>query len=91
MFIIEDEFHAEWQDGEFATLHDAISELKRRAKIPWDEEPNKAPCTNWRNCGRQYVVIEYDDSVSPWKEQSRIYILDIRAKGVKWLESASIS
>lgn len=44
-FVIEDDFHAE-QSGEFATEHEALAELRRRAELPWDKEPNQAPCTN---------------------------------------------
>lgn len=84
MFVIEDDLHGELQDGQFATRQDAISELKRRAKIPWDQAPNKAPCQSWRTCGRNYAVIEYDDSCSPWKELSRIYVLKVFATGVMW-------
>jgi hypothetical protein len=34
MFIIEDESHAEPQNGEFQTFEDAFRELERRSKIP---------------------------------------------------------
>lgn len=84
MFVIEDELHAELQDGDFATLQDAISELKRRAKIPWDQVPNQAPCQSWRTCGRRYAVIVYDDTHSPWKELSRTYVLEVLATGITW-------
>ena len=46
MFLIEDEWHAETQEGEFASFQDAFAELKRRATLPRDEPPNCAPCTN---------------------------------------------
>lgn len=84
MFIIEDDLHAEQQDGEFESLNAAIAELERRAGIPWDAPPNLAPCMSWRTCGRKYVVIEVDDTQAPWKEVSRIEVLDISADGVKW-------
>jgi hypothetical protein len=84
MFIIEDELHAEWQDGQFATLEDAISELRRRASIPWNMEPNRAPCMSWSTCGRRYEVIELDISHSPWRELQRIAVLEISAKGAEW-------
>lgn len=83
MFKIEDERHAEPQVGEFATFEDAVAELRRRAQLPWDQQPNVAPCTNWRNCGRNYEVIEYDDSV-PWKELSRTLVLEVDAQGARW-------
>jgi hypothetical protein len=85
MFVIEDEKHAEPQAGEFSTLAEAISELKRRAALPWDEPPNVAPCTNWRNCGRSYEAIEYDTSANLWRELQRIPVLEVTAVGAKWL------
>lgn len=84
MFVIEDELHAEWQ-GEFQTRQHAIAELRRRALIPWNEEPNAAPCTSWVTCGRSYELVEYDDSTVPWKQLSRALILEISASGVRWL------
>lgn len=84
MFVIEDERHAGPQ-GQFSTLREAMAELKRRADLPWNQKPNVAPCTNWRNCGRHYEVIEYDDSTKPWRELRRISALEISAKGVQWL------
>jgi hypothetical protein len=83
MFMIEDERHAEPQ-GQFENIRLAIAELKRRSTIPWDQEPNRAPCGNWSACGRSYEVIEYDDSHSPWKELRRMPALDISAAGIKW-------
>ena len=84
MFVIEDEAHAEPQEGLFQTRQQAVAELQRRAAVPWDEEPNRAPCTNWVNCGRRYELVEYDDTVLPWKELSRNLILNISAAGVRW-------
>ena len=50
-FIIEDEAHAE-QHSSHATFADAVAELHRLAEIPWDQEPNLAPCTSWRRAFR---------------------------------------
>jgi len=83
VFVIEDECHAE-QHGQFATLQDALTELRRRATIPWNQEPNVAPCTNWRACGRNYELVEYDDSHYPRKELRRIPVLTISASGIHW-------
>ncbi|MBX9792336.1 MAG: hypothetical protein K2Y37_25835 [Pirellulales bacterium] len=85
MFVIEDERHAE-SVGQFKGLDLALVELRQLATIPWDQQPNLAPCTNWRNCGRTYEVVEYDDSQSPWKELRRISALEISATGVQWAE-----
>lgn len=84
MVVIEDEYHRELQ-GRFATLSDAMGELAKRATIPWDEEPNRAPCQRWRTCGRNYELIEYDDSQVPWKELRRIAVLKVTAAEVRWL------
>jgi hypothetical protein len=46
MFIIEDEIHAEPQKGEYITFEDALAELQKKSIIPWDEKPNRCPCTN---------------------------------------------
>jgi hypothetical protein len=83
VFVIEDEIHAEWQ-GRYATFEDAIAELRRRSAVPWEQPPNLAPCTSHDTCGRQYVVIEFDVSFSPWKELKRTPVLEISASGVKW-------
>jgi hypothetical protein len=84
MFIIEDEKHAELQQGEFKTFDEAIERLKSISQIPWDNEPNKCPCTNWKECERNYQIVEYKTTETPWTELQRIDILTVSAKGVKW-------
>jgi hypothetical protein len=61
MFVIWDEAHDE-RHGRFQTREEAVVELQRRAAIPWNEEPNRAPCTTWRNCGRRYELVECNDT-----------------------------
>lgn len=90
MFLIEDELHAERQDGEYPTLDAALAELRRRAGLPWDAQPNLAPCTGWRNCGRHYQVIEYDTSSSPWRELRRAELLRVSASGVEWVHPGAL-
>ena len=85
MYVIEDEEHAELQDGEFESVQDAVRELKRRAALPWDKSPNLAPCDSWQTCGRRYELVEYDTSSRPWKELARTPALEVSAKGVQWL------
>jgi hypothetical protein len=36
-----------------------------------------------QKCGRRHEVVEYDDTVSPWKELSRNLVVDISAAGVR--------
>ena len=81
-FVIEDSEHCE-QSGSFATLEDAISELRRRATIPWHDEPNAAPCVSWKTCGRKYGIVEWDSEAS--RERRRTPYLEISARGVMWL------
>jgi hypothetical protein len=83
MFIIEDEIHSELM-GEFESFEKALLELKRISKTPWDQEPNRAPCTSWKTCGRSYEIIEFDNSKIPWKEIRRSYILEIKQNKIKW-------
>jgi hypothetical protein len=82
MFEVEDEVHAESQ-GVFPTFDAAMAELKRRASIPWDCDPNRAPCISWRTCGRRYEIIEYNDH-EPAVALRRILALEVRASGVTW-------
>ena len=84
MFVIEDELHGETL-AEFPTFDAALAELRRRAAIVWDREPNLAPCNNWRTCGRRYEIVEYDASSPPWHEIRRVPALDISARGVTWI------
>jgi hypothetical protein len=81
MFVIDDEARCEPQEGKFHTRADAMSELERTALIPWNEEPNRAPCINWRNCGPRYLILEWNDAEG---ELSREFILAASAKGVEW-------
>ena len=83
MFVIEDEIHADWH-GRYSCIDEVMAELRRLAQIPWDQAPNTAPCISWKTCGREYIVIEYDDSQLPWKELRRIPVFEISASGVKW-------
>jgi hypothetical protein len=56
---IEDEIYCE-RAGPYESFEAAVAELRRRAGIAWDAAPNQPPCTSWRTCGREYVVLEYD-------------------------------
>ena len=70
IFVINDEAHGDWS-GEFSNFEAALQDLKARAKLPWDQKPNLCPCMSWKTCGRNYEIIEYDESDGePWKEIS---------------------
>ena len=83
IFVIDDELHAESQ-GEYDSLDEAISELRRRAALPWNQTPNIVPCADWKTCGRSYEIVEYDQTSIPWKELRRIPALKISASELAW-------
>ncbi len=84
MFVIDDELHAEHR-SDFDSFEEAMEQLKEWSTIPWDQPPNLAPCTGWRDCGRNYAIIEYDDAEVPWKELTRTPVLRITKSGAEWL------
>ena len=84
-FSIEDEVHAEWQ-SDFATFDDALSELEKRAKIPWNEKPNVCPCTGWKTCERLYTITEFIVGDNTFKPQKKEEVLMISSKGAFWLK-----
>lgn len=84
IFAIEDEHHCEL-GASFATEREALAELERLATLPWDAQPNRAPCTSWEDCGRRYVLVEYDDSGTRWRQIRYTEMLDISARGTHWL------
>ena len=83
VFIIEDDIHADWI-GQYATLEEAVAELRRRAALPWGEFPNTAPCKSSRTCGRKYQILEYDPSTVPWTKLRCLPALDVSARGTIW-------
>ena len=88
MFIIEDERHAEWV-GEYGTREEAVAELQRLSKVPWDQTPNQAPCTGWETCGRSYELVEFDAASTPWRELQRQPALNVSRAGAEWLLGAA--
>lgn len=84
IFVIEDEAHGE-PGAQFATKEAALVELRRLAKLPWDSPPNQAPCMSWETCGRCYMLVEYDERWSPWRQRASVPMLEGSKKGVNWL------
>jgi hypothetical protein len=80
-FIIEDETHSE-QMSEHGSLEAAQLELARLEALPWDKQPNLAPCGSWETCGRNYVLIEGENIGDEWRQISRTPMFDISAKGI---------
>lgn len=86
MFVIEDEAHDE-PLRRFDRRDDALAELRRLSTLPWDQAPNRAPCTRWRTCGRRYELVEYDTGSRPWRELRRQPMLEVTQAAVTWLDA----
>lgn len=82
-FVIEDSIHLD-QHGTFPSLDAALEKLRHFARAPWDERPNRAPCLHWEGCGRDYEILDYDDSDSPSKLNARIPAVAISRDAVTW-------
>ncbi len=84
MFILEDEIHCEQE--QFATFELALAKAQWLAQIPWDERPNRAPCTSWRTCGRDYCIVEAerDETTGSWAFGQTLPIFEISAQGILW-------
>mgnify|MGYP003386577558 CR=1 FL=1 len=86
LYKIDDEFHADLLAGDYASFEAALAEIHRVAALPWDSEPNQAPCINWRNCGRLYQIVEYETSGPYWVEIREVPVMGISHEGVVWKE-----
>lgn len=84
LIVIEDSIHCE-RIAQCDSFEEAIERLQQLSQLPWDQEPNRAPCTSWRKCGREYQVIEYDDSASPWKVVREADVLKVSASNIEWV------
>lgn len=77
VFVVEDDFHAEWM-GQFPTNEEALDYLANLRADPTSVE-NRPPCENWKNCSREYYLIEYDDDVEPWVAIRSEPVFEVRA------------
>lgn len=80
---LEDDTHAELI-GTFESFDEVLAELKRLAAIPWDQPPNRAPCSSWQTCERAYCIAGYDDGANPPFATESLFVLEVGAKGVRW-------
>jgi len=69
----------------FEGFDDAFAEVLRRAGLPWDQSPNRAPCKEWAICGREYVIREYDTGTDPWTFIRAVPVVSLSAAGVTWV------
>jgi hypothetical protein len=82
IFVLEDEFHAE-VIARFSTRDEAWQAVRKRASDPGSIE-NRAPCTSWSTCKREYVIVEYDVSKQPWIQLSRQSVLTVEQGRAIW-------
>lgn len=80
MIFLEDSLHWDGRIGPFEKFDEAVAELTRLSKIPWDQEPNRAPCFDWQECGRTYEMI----ITSQGGDVFRTEVLRIFAGGTTW-------
>jgi hypothetical protein len=79
-FYIEDNLHAEYHGDTYPTFEAALAEVQKLAQIPWDEDPNRAPCTSWKTCGRDWCIVENSGDGNPGYTR----VVEITSAGVKW-------
>jgi hypothetical protein len=85
IFQVEDEFHAELLEGVFSTHESALAEVRRVCEVPFGVAPNCPPCTNWRECHRDYVIKKY--RVTPkgeWELLEELPVATTASSGVTW-------
>jgi hypothetical protein len=82
-FGIFEDIHCE-SLGDYVDLEEALAEIERLRERRGMRLPIKAPCKNWKTCGRRYEVFEYDPSKPPPNLVCPVLTLKISAKGVKW-------
>jgi hypothetical protein len=82
-FLIEDVNHGEIH-GSFADTDSAMTELRRRSALAWDDPPNRAPCGEWRTCGREFYLLEASGTGPEFRVLRNVSVLQIRAAGVRW-------
>ena len=81
MFYILDDDHQQLL-GEYTSLDFALAELNRLAGTPYDEDPNRAPCTSWAGCGRAWTL--YDDRISLGVDLRVVATLTTSRSGYGW-------
>lgn len=86
-FALFDETHSEMSPRRdiFETFDAALDEIQRRAALPWDDYPNRAPCKGWATCGREYAIREYLTDTEPWTFVRAVQVVAVSAEGVTWM------
>jgi hypothetical protein len=80
---IVDQIHIDYLPGQFTSLGAVVEEFHRLATVPWDQDPNLAPCTSWRTCGRIWTAGEYKVPGRGARWLDDIWE-EVKANGVTW-------
>ena len=84
-FIVDDQRHCQ-RMGQFDSYEAARLAIIGFVSNPWNEKPNRAPCSNWKKCGRHYDIIETSESGAYLTSTP---VCKIDCEGVIWLDEPS--
>ncbi len=85
IYQLEDEFHAEPVGEAFETFEAALIALRGVVAIPFSEPPHCPPCSNWKECQRDWVVNKYRVlSPDKWQLVEQTYAAKATPDGVEW-------
>jgi hypothetical protein len=82
-FAINDSIHLD-QEGTYRSIDAALARLRQLARQPWDAAPNRAPCSSWESCGRDWEILEYEVETIPWQLRETIPAVSISRDAVTW-------
>ncbi len=72
--------------GSYNSLDESIAMLRKLAVLPWDEEPNRCPCKQWKRCSKQYEIRVFDISNEQWQLLKKtVPLLSVSFNETKWL------
>ena len=80
-FTVDDERHCH-RMGQYKSFEEARIAIVGFVTNPWNHDPNRAPCRNWENCGRDYSIIETNEN---GEYVSTTPVCKIDSEGVIWL------
>lgn len=77
--------------GQFDTLDESIAMVRDLAVLPWDSEPNRCPCQQWKTCSRKYEIRVFDISENKWEFLRRtVPLLSVSSNETNWLVSGTL-
>ncbi len=80
MIVIQDVRHGEIM-GQYKNWDIAVAKLQGLARLPWSAAVHRCACLNWKECKREYEVVEFADA-EDYKEIRRLGTLVVSQTGV---------